>query len=71
VVLRPDSPRLAGAPRDDLLAAVVFAATAADVTGLVVGGRQVVAGGRHLLVPDVPAALARSIGALDSPPAHS
>jgi formiminoglutamate deiminase len=65
VALRLDSPRLAGAGREDLLAAVVFAATAAEVTDLVVGGRQVVAGGRHLLVPDVPAALARSIEALE------
>jgi formiminoglutamate deiminase len=63
VALRLDSPRLAGAGRDHLLAAVVFAATAADVTDLVVGGRRVVAGGRHLLVADVPAALARSIEA--------
>jgi formiminoglutamate deiminase len=64
VALRLDTPRLAGAPRQDLLAAAVFAATAADVAELVVGGRQVVAGGRHLLVEDVPAALARSIAAL-------
>src|SRR6266511_3583675 len=64
VALRLDSPRLAGAGRDDLLAAVVFAATAADVTDLVVGGRQVVAAGRHLLVADVPTALARSIQAV-------
>jgi formiminoglutamate deiminase len=64
VALRLDSPRLAGAGRDDLLAAVVFAAGAADVTDLVVGGRRVVAQGRHLLVPDVPAALTRSIAAL-------
>src|SRR6266540_3150974 len=64
VALRLDSPRLAGAGRYDLLAAVVFAAAAADVTDLVVGGRQVVAAGRHLLVADVPTALARSIQAV-------
>ncbi len=64
VAMRLDSPRLAGAGRDDLLAAVVFAAAAADVTDLVVGGRRVVAAGRHLLVPDVPAALARAIEGL-------
>jgi formiminoglutamate deiminase len=68
VALRLDSPRLAGARRDQLLAAVVFAAAATDVTDLVVGGRQVVSEGRHLLVPDVPTALARSIVALDDRP---
>lgn len=67
VGLRLDSPRLAGAARDDLLAAAVFAATAADVADLVVGGRQVVMGGRHLLIEDVPAALERSIAALSPP----
>jgi formiminoglutamate deiminase len=65
VALRLDSPRLAGAGRGHLLAAVVFAGAAADVTDLVVGGRQVVAAGRHLLLPDVPAALASSIGAIE------
>jgi formiminoglutamate deiminase len=64
VSLRLDSPRLAGAAREDPLAAVVFAATAADVSDLVVGGRQVVAAGQHLLVEDVPVALERSIASL-------
>jgi formiminoglutamate deiminase len=64
VALRLDSPRLAGAPREHLLAAAVFAATAADVTELVVGGRQVVAGGRHLLVEDVPTALWAAVAAV-------
>jgi formiminoglutamate deiminase len=64
VALRLDSTRLAGAELGDLLAAAVFAATAADVTDLVVGGRQVVAGGRHLLVEDVPAALWTAIAGL-------
>jgi cytosine/adenosine deaminase-related metal-dependent hydrolase len=67
VGLRLGSPRLAGAGREDLLAAAVFAATAADVADLVVGGRQVVMDGRHLLVDDVPAALADSIAALSPP----
>jgi formiminoglutamate deiminase len=61
VAVRLDTPRLAGAPADDLLAAVVFAATAADVSDVVVGGRQVVADGRHLLVGDVAAALDEAI----------
>ena len=67
VGLRLDSPRMAGAGRDDLLAAAVFAATAADVADLVVGSRQLVMDGRHLLVEDVPAALDHSIAALSPP----
>jgi len=43
---------------------VLFAATAADVTGVVIGGRDVVSGGRHLLAGDVPAALATALAAL-------
>ncbi len=49
-------PRLAGAG-DELIGAVVFAATAADVTDVVVGGRRIVEEGRHVLVGDVGAAL--------------
>jgi formiminoglutamate deiminase len=63
VAVRLDSPRLAGAPAGDLLAAVVFAATAADVSHVVAGGRLLVADGRHTLVDDVPAALAGAIAA--------
>jgi formiminoglutamate deiminase len=61
VAVRLDSPRLAGAPVDQLPAAVVFAATAADVSDVVAGGRQVVADGHHLLVGDVGAALDSAI----------
>jgi len=61
VAVRLDSPRLAGAPVDQLPAAVVFGATAADVSDVVVGGRQVVADGHHLLVGDVGAALDSAI----------
>ncbi|HET6749744.1 MAG TPA: formimidoylglutamate deiminase [Actinomycetes bacterium] len=60
-----DSPRLAGADPADLVDHLVFAATAADVTHVLGGGRPVVEGGRHLLVGDVPAALTRAIRALD------
>jgi formiminoglutamate deiminase len=43
------------------LEAVIFAATAADVRNVVIGGRDIVADGRHLLVDDVPAALRSAI----------
>jgi len=47
VVIQPDSPRLSGAIDDDGLAGVVFAATAADVSDVFVGGRRVVGDGEH------------------------
>ncbi|WP_354640875.1 formimidoylglutamate deiminase [Kitasatospora camelliae] len=61
-----DSVRTAG-PRPALGAeTAVFAATAADVRHVVVGGRHIVRDGVHQLVPDVPAALRDSIAALRS-----
>jgi formiminoglutamate deiminase len=48
-----DSVRLAGTRADDAIDAAVFAATAADVRHVVVGGKVVVADGRHVSV-DVP-----------------
>ena len=62
-----DSVRLAGTRPADAVDHLVFAATAADVTSVVAGGRQVVEDGHHLLVGDVPAALHRAIAALDEP----
>ncbi|HTX83663.1 MAG TPA: formimidoylglutamate deiminase [Streptosporangiaceae bacterium] len=59
-----DSPRTAGAAPATALESVIFGATAADVRHLVVGGRDVVTEGRHVLVPDVPAALAAAIAAV-------
>jgi len=59
-----DSPRTAGASAATALESVIFAASATDIRHLVVGGREVVADGRHLLVPDVPAALAAAIAAV-------
>ena len=59
VTVRLDTVRTAG--HDDPAAAVVFAATAGDVTDVVVDGRPIVHDGRHLLVPDVPGALNRAI----------
>jgi formiminoglutamate deiminase len=63
-----DSVRLAGTRPDDLADALVFSATAADVTDVVVAGRPIVAGGRHLLVDDVSRALATALAALDQTP---
>ena len=48
--LRLDSVRLAGIDTDNALAAVMFAASGADVHSLVVGGRPVVAGGAHVSI---------------------
>jgi formiminoglutamate deiminase len=64
VTVSLDTPRLAGTTSDTALAALVFSASAADVTDVVVSGRRVVAGGRHLLVDDVPRALGRAIARL-------
>ena len=60
-----DSVRLAGIPPADLVAGVVGAATASDVTDVVVGGRPVVRDGAHLLVPDVPGELAAAIASTE------
>jgi cytosine/adenosine deaminase-related metal-dependent hydrolase len=62
VAVSLDSVRTAGATA--VLEAAVFAATAADVTDVVISGRDVVRGGVHLLVPDVPGELSRSIRAV-------
>ena len=65
VSVRLDSVRLAGVRPSEAVDHLVFAASAADVTSVVAGGRQVVEDGRHLLVGDVGAALTSAIGALD------
>jgi len=64
VTVSLDTPRLAGTTAGTVLAALVFSASASDVTDVVVGGRRVVQGGRHLLVGDVPTALGKAIGRL-------
>ena len=64
VTIALDTPRLAGASAATALESVIFAGTAADVRHVVVGGQDVVRDGRHLLVDDVPAALAAAIGPL-------
>ena len=48
----------------DALQRVVFAATAADVTDVVVAGRRVVAGGEHQLLGDVGTLLDRAVAAV-------
>jgi formiminoglutamate deiminase len=65
VTVDPGSVRLAGTRPAEAVDQLVFAATAADVTSVVVSGRQVVRDGRHLLVGDVGGALARTVAALD------
>nr|WP_188295872.1 formimidoylglutamate deiminase [Streptomyces sp. CBMA156] len=64
-VIALDSVRTAGPPPRLGAEIAVFAASAADVRHLVVGGRHVVRDGVHLLVADVPGALRSAIGALD------
>jgi formiminoglutamate deiminase len=59
-----DGPRLAGTAPDTALESVIFAATAADVRNVVVGGRDVVRDGRHQLIKDVPAVLSGAIRAV-------
>ena len=59
-----DSPRTAGAAAGTALESVIFGASAADVRHLVVGGRDVVADGQHLLISAVPAALTKAIAAV-------
>ncbi len=59
-----DSVRLAGWQPDTLLESAIFAATAADVTDVIVAGRHVVKDGRHQLVVDVAGELQRTIEAV-------
>ncbi|MET7278271.1 formimidoylglutamate deiminase [Kribbella sp. NPDC005582] len=61
VAVRLDSIRTAGT--GGTVETAVFAASAADVTDVVVDGRHLVAGGNHVSM-DVPAELAASIGAV-------
>ncbi len=64
VTVSLDSVRTAGAGQGLALETAVFAAAAADVRNVVISGRDVVRDGVHLLVPDVPAELSRSIRAV-------
>jgi formiminoglutamate deiminase len=68
VTVSLDTPRLAGTRPASALESVIFAGTSADVRDVVISGRDVVRDGRHLLIPDVPAALSSAIRSLlDSP----
>ena len=64
VTVSLDSVRTAGTPAELALEAAAFAATAADVRDVVISGRDVVRDGVHLLVPDVPGELSRTIRAV-------
>lgn len=64
VAVRLDSVRTAGGAASDAVERVVFAATAADVTDVVVAGRRVVAGGEHQRLGDVGRRLDRAVAAL-------
>jgi formiminoglutamate deiminase len=55
-----DTPRLAGTNAGSAVGALVFAATAGDVKGVVAGGREIVRDGRHSNI-DVPAELEAAI----------
>lgn len=64
-----DTPRTAGATSATALDQLVFAATAADVTDVVVAGRHVVDEGRHVEIGDVGRALTEAISeAMDDVP---
>jgi formiminoglutamate deiminase len=63
VTVRLDSVRTAGGGAADAIHTAVFAATAADIAHVVVGGRVVVRDGVHTSI-DVPADLSRTIGEL-------
>jgi formiminoglutamate deiminase len=56
-----DSVRLAGAAQSHAAESVIFAATAADVRHVVVGGRFTVRDHRHQLIEDVPGTLRSAI----------
>lgn len=67
VTVALDSVRTAGGDAGTALETAVFAATAADVRDVVVGGRRIVEGGRHTSIADVPAALRGAISPLFAP----
>jgi formiminoglutamate deiminase len=63
VTFRTDGVRLAGAPAEDLIDSLVFAAAAADVRDVIVGGRFIVRQGAHIEL-EVPRELEKAIAAV-------
>jgi cytosine/adenosine deaminase-related metal-dependent hydrolase len=61
--IRLDSVRTAGARSGDVLAHALFAASAADVDSVILGGRRLVTGGTYLPDPDLGATLDAAIAA--------
>ncbi len=64
VTVSTDSTRLSGTEAGDPLTALFAAGTAADVRDVVTSGVDVVRGGHHLLVDDVPGELAGAVRAV-------
>lgn len=64
VAVRLGSVRTAGGSAEDAADRVTFAATAADVSDVVVSGRRVVEDGRHVLLGDVGRLLADAVAAV-------
>ncbi|MDP9239130.1 MAG: formimidoylglutamate deiminase [Actinomycetota bacterium] len=60
--------RTAGVGSDHALDAAVFAATAADIRDVVVGGQRIVEAGRHASIGDVAGELSAAISAVGNPP---
>lgn len=58
------SPRLAGGTDEDLIGRVIYGATSADVSDVMVGGRPIVSEREHLAIPGVSRALDDAIGKL-------
>jgi cytosine/adenosine deaminase-related metal-dependent hydrolase len=64
VTVALDTTRTAGTAPATALESVIFGATAADIRVVIAAGREIVRDARHLLIPDVPAALSAAIRAL-------
>ncbi|HUY55988.1 MAG TPA: formimidoylglutamate deiminase [Candidatus Nanopelagicaceae bacterium] len=67
VSLELETPRLAGPGELDLISRVVYAAAPSDIREVVVGGRPIVSGGRHLRLGAVGSLLTQVISDLEAP----
>ena len=65
IAVRIDSIRMAGATDSTLLPHVIYAATTADVCDVFIGGVQVVADGRHVIVEEPSRDLDQAIRQVD------